>query len=328
MRRREFLVAATTALLTAAEKPRIMTVKGPVDAEALGTTLPHEHLFSMFGADAAEQPVYDTADLLSKVVPYVQSLKKRGCSTIFDATAAWFGRDPRLLKTISDKTGVRIVTNTGYYGAANDRYVPRHAFEESEDQLAARWIREWKDGIAGTGIRPGFQKLGVDAAPLTAIDRRLLSAAARAHLQTGLTIAVHTGGDSNAASEQMALLKLEKVSPSAWIWVHAHMVADNLSLVEAAKEGAWVEFDGVEPATMDRHVELFRLMQENKLLHRVLLSHDGNSYRCCGRPPKAYDSLFSDLLPRLRRDRVPEEQIRLVTVTNPAAAYAVQVRAL
>lgn len=328
MRRREFLVAAAAAPLAATAKPHIMTVKGPVDPPSLGLALPHEHLFSLFGAEPAEHPAYDTAALLGAVVPYVQSLRKLGCGAIFDATAAWFGREPRLLKTISGKTGVRIITNTGYYGAASDRYVPKSALDASASQVAGQWIDEWKTGINGTGIRPGFLKIGVDAAPLSAIDRKLIQAAARTHLETGLTIAVHTGGDAAAASEQIAILKEEKVSPSAWIWVHAHAVKDNLSLIEAAKAGAWLEFDGIEPATIDRHVELLRLMAENRLLGRVLLSHDGNSFRCCGRPPKPYDSLFTHLLPRLRKDRFSEDDIRRLTVVNPAEAFTIRVRQL
>ena len=56
----------------------------------------------------------------------------------------------------------KMITNTGYYGAAGDKYVPQHAYEETVDQLADRWTGEWEDGIEGTGIRPGFIKGGVD----------------------------------------------------------------------------------------------------------------------------------------------------------------------
>lgn len=325
MRRREFLLTPAVPLF-AAGKPQVMTVTGPADPKSLGTALPHEHLFSMFGADPAEHAQYDTAKVLEEVLPYVQSLKKLGCRAIFDATTAWFGRDVNLLRTISKKAGVRVITNTGYYGAANDRYVPKHAFEESADQLAARWVREWREGIDGTGVRPGFMKLGVDASPLSEIDKKLITAAARAHLQTGLTIAVHTGGDAGAASEQIAILKQEKVSPGAWIWVHAHAVKDDITLLEAAREGAWLEFDGIDPTSVDRHLQLFRLMQENKMLGRVLLSHDGNSFRCCGRPPKPYDALFNAFIPRLRTERVPDEVIGQLTVSNPAEAFTIRVR--
>ena len=90
------------------------------------------------------------------------------------------------------------MTNTGYYGAADDKFVPAHAYVETAGQLADRFIAESRDGIEGTGIRPGFLKVGVDRGQLSSIDRKLVVAAARCHLTTGLTIAAHTG-DATAA---------------------------------------------------------------------------------------------------------------------------------
>lgn len=52
---------------------------------------------------------------------------------------------------------------------------------------------EWEHGIGKTDIRPRFIKIGVDPGSLSPIDRKLVQAACRAHLETGLTIAVHTG---------------------------------------------------------------------------------------------------------------------------------------
>ena len=99
------------------------------------------------------------------MLPYLKHLKSLGCQTIADCTAAYFGRQPSLLKSLSEESGIHILTNTGYYGAADDRYVPEHAFRETAGQLANRWIKEWEDGIDDTGIRPGFIKLAVDGGP-------------------------------------------------------------------------------------------------------------------------------------------------------------------
>ena len=75
-----------------------------------------------------------------------------------------------LLRRLSRASKLHILTNTGYYGAANDKFLPPHAFTESADQLAARWIREAREGIDGTGIKPAFMKIGVDAGPLSDVD--------------------------------------------------------------------------------------------------------------------------------------------------------------
>ncbi len=325
MQRRTFLLSAVGAAMP--QMASVMTVRGPVTPAALGLMLPHEHLFSNFGEEPAEPAVYDKNALLAAVLPYAGSVKKLGCATIADATTAYFGREPELLRNISTKTGIHVLTNTGYYAAASDRYVPKHAFAESADQLAARWLKEFRDGIGSTGIKPGFIKLGVDAGPLSEIDRKLVSAGARTHKQSGLTIAVHTGDNAIGAMEQLAILKAEDVSPEAWIWVHAHSCRDSDALKTAAAQGAWISLDGLGADTLDRHMECIRLMQNWGRLKQVLLSHDGNSFRAGGkRPMKAYSALFTDFVPMLRKNGFTDARIREMTGDNPARAYTIKVR--
>lgn len=306
-----------------------MTVRGPVEPETLGVMLPHEHLFSIFGEEPAEPPVYNEAALLEEVVPYVRRLRQLGCGALADATAAWFGRSPALLRTISEKTGLHILTNTGYYGAASDRYVPKHAFQEDAARLAARWAREWREGIGGTGIRPGFMKIGVDAGPLSEIDSKLVRAAAITHRETGLTIAVHTGGNPEAAARQMAIVREEGVSPEAWIWVHAHQVkqGEEEALRKAAGAGAWISLDGLDEKSFERHLELTADLRRAGCLGRLLLSHDGNSFRAGGKQPlRPFTLLFEKFLPALRRAGFSEADIRRLTRENPAQAFTVRRR--
>ena len=106
------------------------------------------------------------------------------------------------------------------YGANHDKHLPPHAFAESAEQLAARWIREWEHGIDDTGIKPAFIKIGVDAGPLSTIDAKLVRAAALAHKATGLPLAAHTGSGV-AAFEELDLVEEAGVPLSAFIWVHA-----------------------------------------------------------------------------------------------------------
>jgi len=154
---------------------RIVTVLGPIVPSAMGSTLSHEHVLVDFaGADKVSRDRYSIDDAYEVALPHLRRAKDRGCRGFVECTPAYLGRDPRLLERLARATGLHILTNTGYYGAANDRYVPRHAYEESASRLAERWTREWLDGIEGTGIRPGFIKTGVDAAPLSVIDRKLV----------------------------------------------------------------------------------------------------------------------------------------------------------
>ncbi len=308
------------------EDGMLMTVNGLVAPDDAGLVLPHEHVMSIFGLDPAIDPDYDAEKLQDAVVPYLRHIKGLGCGTVIDCTAAYFGRDPGLLKTFAGQTGLHIITNTGYYGAANDRYVPEHAFRETVDELTGRWHREWQDGIGDTGIRPGFMKVGVDGGPLSEIDAKLVRAGARLHLMTGLTLAVHTGNNPAAAQEQLAILKQEGVSPEAWIWVHAHGVEQMDDLVRAAEEGAWLEFDGLGAETIARHLELVSEMKRRGFLNQVLLSHDGNSFTPGERPPRPYEALFTTFIPALKNAGFSDEEVNLLTRKNPGRAFGVRVR--
>ncbi|MFO0891767.1 MAG: hypothetical protein U0790_21835 [Isosphaeraceae bacterium] len=231
----------------AAEPPagHVMTVRGPIQAGSMGVTLPHEHvLVDFIGAEKVSPSRYRTDDVIAAALPPLRRITSLGVSTFIDCTPAYLGRDPQLLRSLSDRIGLHILTNTGYYGAAAEKYLPAHARAESADRLAERWLREWRSGIGDSEIRPGFIKIGMDRGPLTENQRKLVRAAARVHRESGLTIAAHTG-DGAATAEQLKILVEEGVSPSGWIWVHAQSEPDPETHAKAARAGAWVEFDGV-----------------------------------------------------------------------------------
>ena len=341
LKRRDFLKQTATGagavlisssfsdpLSLAAAAPKAMTVAGEVPAASLGSMLPHEHLMSLFGADLTEKAVYDEPQLMEAVIPYLKKLKSLGCETIADCTAAYFGRAPLLLKKMSANSGVQVLTNTGYYAAANDRYVPKHAYEERPEQLAQRWINEWKNGIGATGIRPGFIKIGVDGGPLSEIDAKLVRAAALTHRETGLVIAAHTSDNPEAAKEQLKILREEKVDASAWIWVHANKVPDINELASAAEKGAWIELDGISADSVEDHFVMLAELRERNREKRILLSHDGNSFRYGDRPPKAYHGLYSDFVPFLKKKGYFQDDIDQLTKRNPATAFAIEVRTI
>ena len=153
---------------------RIETVTGPVPPDQLGITLMHEHILVDFiGAAGVTPSRYDASAVFDVVLPHLQQVRRLGCETLVDCTPAYLGRDPRLLKRLSDAAEIRILTNTGYYGAAGDKHLPELAFRETAEQIAARWIRECEQGIDGTGIKPALMKIGVDDSPLSAVDAKL-----------------------------------------------------------------------------------------------------------------------------------------------------------
>lgn len=303
----------------------IHTVQGPVGSDALGMSLSHEHLFSNFGLPIDETNNYDETALFAQVNPYLRMLHDQGVRTIFDCTTRYFGRRSDLLKAMSDSTGIRIVTNTGIYGAGNDRYVPSYAYDASAEDLAQRWIAEAENGIDGSDILPGFIKLAFDDGPISDIDRKLFEAGLLTHLETGLSIAVHTGRNSDAVELQLKLLDEYGVHPSAWIWTHANLHDDFELLMEVADRGAWISIDGVNSKNIDQYLTDIRRFMKAGLLGRLLLSHDGNAYPSGG-DIRPFEAISKELIPAMRSEGFSESIINQLFVENPGKAYAIGVR--
>lgn len=345
LNRRQFLqgtlaAAATGSLLTQGcqtakpepvWRPEVLTVTGMRTPSMLGVALTHEHvLVDFIGADKVNPNRYSQDEAFEVALPHLQQIKDLGCDTLMECTPAYIGRDPVLLRRLAEATNMSILTNTGYYGAAGQKFIPAHAYTDTVDDLATRWLLEWRHGIGSTGIRPGFIKTGVDAGPLPAINQKLIRACARTHLASGLTIAAHTG-DGVAALEELALLRAEGVAGSAFIWVHAQGHPDLDIYTRAAAQGAWVSLDGVGPTSVTRHVEWVVEMKQRGLLRRVLVSHDAGWYNV-GEPKggnyRPYDVVFTKFIPALRDAGFTDDDVRQLMVSNPAEAFTMRVRRL
>lgn len=299
-----------------------ITVRGEIQPEDMGLILVHEHVMSTFGADPVRYANYDVEALLAAAVPYLKRLRSLGCQTIVDATAAYFGRHPELLREISIQSGVHILTNTGYYAAADDRYVPKHAYTESVSKVAERWIREYRESIDETGIRPGFIKTAVDSGSLSDIDEKLLRAAILTHMATGLPIQTHLGDNSKVARFILALLRAEGTSATGWIWVHAHSVENPNDLIHACDQGAWISLDGLSGGSSERILALVLALRQKGYLNRVLLSHDGEAYDLRG-GARPFEFLLTDFLPQLKSRGLAGEEIDQLTIHNPRDAFTI-----
>ena len=335
MRRRDFLGSMAFVGCVARPVPaaaeKVHTVAGPVAPGRLGTTLIHEHVMVDFiGADRISRDRYDAEEVFKVALPHLKRIRTLGCRALVECTPAYLGRDVRLLRRLADASGIRIVTNTGYYGAVGGKYVPQHALDESAERLAERWTEEFRSGIEGTGIRPGIIKIGVNKGPLSQTDAKLARAAALCHTATGLTIASHTG-DGAAALEQLDILAAAGVKADAFIWVHAQNDARGEALSAAAGRGAWLEFEGVSEKTLADRVEQVTAFIRKGFLHRILISLDAGWYHV-GEPGggsfRGYDYFFTSFIPALSRAGVSDAQVRNLTVVNPGEALKVRKRPL
>ena len=122
---------------------KVMTVLGPIDPEAVGIALPHEHLVVDLTAwwqessDASMKALAHTKVDLANLgairrepmlcrdnchqldarlaAEELWQFKLAGGKTLVDLTNHGLGRDPLALKAIAIQTGIQIVMGSGYY---------------------------------------------------------------------------------------------------------------------------------------------------------------------------------------------------------------------
>jgi phosphotriesterase-related protein len=293
----------------------------------MGITLPHEHILVDFiGADSTGPHRWDKEKVVSRATPFLEEVRDLGCRTFIECTPAYVGRDPVLLKMLSEKTGLHIITNTGFYGAGNNHFIPDRAFSMTAEELAGEWIREYREGIGDTGIRPGFIKIAVDREDsLSPMHEKLIRAAAITHLETGLVIKSHTGTDAPAFN-QLAVLEEVGVPAHAFIWTHAQGGTPE-GWKKAAESGTWISLDHVNENGIEKYLESLQIMKDAGYLDRVLISHDSGWYRVGqenGGKYNGYTVIFEALIPALRDKGFSEDEIRQLIVHNPARAFGLE----
>jgi phosphotriesterase-related protein len=303
--------------------PFIQTVRGRIHPSELGVTLIHEHVMCDFvGADQTGPHRWDREAVAARMLPYLQAVAAQGVSGFGDCSPRYIGRDPLLLRRLSELSGMHIVTNTGFYKAP---YLPPWVDDTPAEELAEHWIAEWEEGIEGTGVRPGFVKIAVNPGPLLPVQRKIVRAAALTHLATGLTVASHTG-HAVAARESLDIVEAAGMAPSRYIVVHANSIANPAEHDALAARGAWLEYDGIGPESLDWHLALVRHALERGYAGQVLLSHDAGWYSV-GEPQggevRPYTDLMARFAPLLHEAGVGEEVVRLLLVENPRRALEI-----
>ena len=218
-RRSTALAASVAALLTAAlpavaspmPEGQIMTVRGPIRPAEWGRVLPHEHIAGAFVPRAMVTHQYVLEDVVASKLPQLLALKERGFTGLVETTPADLSRAPDVLLAIAERADMHVVTVTGNYGAFGGAFTAPEVLAGTADDAAALWIAEFENGIDGTDIRPGLIKISVDEGPLSEQGLKLVQAAARAHLATGMPIGLPsptTGHSSSLATSRSSSASL------------------------------------------------------------------------------------------------------------------------
>ncbi|MBP3967393.1 hypothetical protein [Paenibacillus lignilyticus] len=276
----------------------LRTVSGLITAQEAGRILEHEHVLVGFVEEGKLTPeMYDRNEVVTSVLPYLLKLKEAGCSTMVDCAPEYLGRDPYILRRLSELSGVRLITNTGFY---KKPYLPSFVYEISERDLADIWIREARNGIGESGVHPGYIKIALnDGTTIDEMQLKILRAAIRTSLETSLPIQCHTIGHS-IALHAYEIMKLAHFDQERFIWVHAQTFKVTDVYKRLAEAGGWISIDSILPGTYEEHVDLLGQLLECGVGDRVLLSQDTGWYNVGqfqGGNLRPYHHLFTDFFP-------------------------------
>jgi phosphotriesterase-related protein len=293
----------------------------------LGLILPHEHLFTdLRGPSVLDYAQAESAAVIQVVKPYLEEASADGVTALVECSTMGVGRNLRILRSLAAGSAIHIVAPTGVY---RDAYMPESLRAVSEAYLADLWTKELTEGIEGTSIRAGFIKLAVSDDGPTPLEIRNLRAAARASQRTGAVVASHTIGGRIAKTE-MDVLEEAGLDLQRFIWIHAQTEPDTSILLDAARRGAYVELDSVGAPfqKQEKLLEKATALIEAGYTSHILLSHDAGWYnpaRADGLPDegyRGYTALTRDFIPALLQSGISEEQVKYITVHNPANAFA------
>lgn len=239
----------------------IVTVCGTMDAGNCGMILSHEHMFidlrnqalpeakgcrisDQSRAKILQNPycsednlVLDDIHLASKEA---ELLIKNGCRTVVDCTPDDIGRDPLLLKLLSEKTGLNIVMGCGWY--TEDTH--SHDFSsKSAEFLAEELISEIRNGVGNTGIRPGvIGEIGTSK-EVSSAEWKAIRASAIAQKETGLALQVHIYPWSNNGIAVAQRLMDLNVAPERIVICHSDVCPDWRYIRELLDSGVYVQLD-------------------------------------------------------------------------------------
>jgi phosphotriesterase-related protein len=308
----------------------VETVRGPVEADELGTTLMHEHVFIMQPealqnwGHAFGSSYWDEQERLDDAVAKLGAVRQAGIRTIVDPTVPGLGRYIPRLQKLNAAVDLNIVVATGVYAFLE---LPNFLAYRSVEAIAKLFVREIRDGIDDTGVKAAFLKCAVERHGIVGDIPRILEAIALASNETGAPVMVHTNASARTGLLALEALTGHGVEPTRIVIAHAGDSNDLGYLRAIADTGAWLGCDrfGIEHFNPlpDRIRTLLALLAEG-YGDRIHLSHDAACFLdfMVGDPVFAdekpdYLLISNHVLPALLRGGVTQGQIDELMIANP-----------
>lgn len=342
------------------KEKKIQTVCGPIDPEALGITLMHEHLLwditNWWRGEPQEMSqkkyVYEPVTLQNRgwitwhlqknkdnmiqndievAIEEVNLYQRAGGCSLVDATLEDIGRDPKALRAISKETGLNIVMGSGYYVESTH---PAYLKGMSKEDIAQRIIDEFTNGVGFDQIKPGI----IGEIGISSIDNeeefKSLRGAAIAQRETGAALTIHPPLFEESYHKIIDAVEEEGADLSKVILSHCDSTLENMDFhYSLAERGVTVEYDlfGLEclageeiflPHDLQR-IRSVKSMIEHGYGDRVTVSHD-TAYKInlVRYGGYGYGHICNNIVPVMLREGISADDIRKILIDNPKRLLA------
>ena len=300
-------------------QPHIVTVMGAIDPDDLGVCQPCEHVTGWPGGDAPAQGVLP-ADYLEQVANELEAFITVGGRSMVDVSTGDSGRDVNALRLLAQRVPVHLVCATG-----------RHVLDRAGDgpldpaEFESALMREIRDGIGMSGVRPGLIVLGTTRYGL--VPASIGTAVARVAVESGLPILV-CGMSASQSHELLDWAEHTGLAPNRVILGHLDRSLEVQDLARLARRGARLVVDriGTDPLVPDRQLASQVLqMAEAGFAGSLLLSQGlaGSEQFVMNGSGPGWIHLLERFTLELMAAGAGADLVRVLLVENPARALTI-----
>jgi phosphotriesterase-related protein len=318
----------------------IETLNGPLDTADLGTVLMHEHIFNITAEIQIAHPGFNGWDPeveIPKANEELRRVKEAGIDTIVELSPIGLGRSLEFIRPACEGTGLNVILATGLY---TYDVLPRPwhfsgpgTLLDGEEPLDELMRADLRDGIEGSGIKPGILKCAIDAAGLTDHVDRVVRSVLRIHKETGAPICIHTNPAEERGLDALRVLEEEGVDSGRVMLAHCGDSTDLDYLDKLATQSdALLGFDRFGLNILlpfEDRVGTVAAMCERGYADRMILSQDANCFSDWF-PPGLHEQVtpdwhflhvVDDVVPALLERGVTQDQVDLMLRDNPRTFF-------
>lgn len=220
----------------------IQTVTGQISKnEISGNTLIHEHISCVsndmlhaFGKRWLDKDVL--IEHCSKILAIMR--KNYGLELMVDGTPLDLGRDAKVLKEVSERSGVKIVASSGLY-----IYPSMVTLSNTEEDIAGWFLDEALNGMENTSIKPGILKCATDNSGISEENERRIGALGRVQAKSNLPLYIHTLHQEGTVKKALEILMDRGANPQKIIIGHLDDSCDYEYIKKLLDYGCYVSFD-------------------------------------------------------------------------------------